>query len=733
MKQLLQSYRSGEIWLADVPAPAVQPHGVVVRTAASVISAGTERMITELAQRSLLGKAVSRPDLVRQVIRKVRVGGFAQTMAKVFAKLNTPIPLGYSCSGVVTQVGSAVRGFSVGDRVACAGSGYATHAELNYVPATLCVRVPAEVSLEEAAFAGVGAVAVNALRLAEVSLGERVAVIGLGLIGLLTGQLLKAAGCGVLGCDIDPVRCRVARELEFDRVAQGAEILTAAATYTGGHGVDATIVTAASSAAEPLVWAGEVCRLRGKVVVVGMVDMRVPRDVYYSRELELRVSRSYGPGRYDPEYEERGRDYPYGYVRWTEQRNMEAFLDAVRRRAVTPLKLAGRTLVIDEAPEAYRLLFEEKQREKRPITVLIEYPWRAAEREAERVIELRPRAVRGEIGVGVIGAGNFARGVLLPRLSRARGVHLVGICSARGASAEEAARRFGFDYAATDVSHLLADDAVQAVLIATRHDSHARLAIEALKAGKHVLVEKPPVISARELEELLQCLEQIGRGPAVYGSPGSPGEGPVFMVGYNRRFSPHAVRVREFFADRSRPLLIAYRVNAGELPADSWIRDPEVGGGRIIGEVCHFVDYCRFVTGAAVTAVAAERPRSTTAQPAVEDSVTVQLLHEDGSVSSVVYCCIGAADLPKERIEIHGEGRSAVTEDFRSTRFHGRSFAPVHGSPDKGHGAELEAFLAAVRGAAAPPMSIEEIANVSRATFAIVDSLQTGQVRRLKG
>ncbi|HIE10943.1 MAG TPA: zinc-binding alcohol dehydrogenase, partial [Kiritimatiellae bacterium] len=373
MKQLLQSYRSGEIWLAEVPVPSVQAHGVVVRTAASIISSGTERMITELARRSLLGKAVSRPDLVRQVIRRVRVEGLGQTLAKVFAKLNTPIPLGYSCSGVVTEVGSAVRTLSVGDRVACAGTGYATHAELNYVPANLCVRLPPKVSFAEGAFAGVGAVAVNALRLAEVEFGERVAVIGLGLIGLLTGQLLKAAGCGVLGCDIDPRRCRMARELGFDRVACGTEIHTASVTYTGGQGLDAVIVTAASQSAEPLVWAGEICRLRGRVVVVGLVQMHVPRDIYYSRELDLRVSRSYGPGRYDPEYEEKGRDYPYGYVRWTEQRNMAAFVEAVRRGQVEPLKLAGRRLAIDEAPEAYRLLFGPAGEGQTPITVVIEY------------------------------------------------------------------------------------------------------------------------------------------------------------------------------------------------------------------------------------------------------------------------------------------------------------------------------------------------------------------------
>lgn len=732
MKQILQSYRSGEIWLADVPVPTAQPHGVVVRTAASVVSAGTERMITELARRSLVGKAISRPDLVRQVIRKVRVEGLAQTMAKVFGKLSTPIPLGYSCSGVVTEVGSGVRGLAVGDRVACAGSGYATHAEFNYVPANLCVRLPPQVGFDEGAFAGIGAVAVNAVRLAEVELGERVAVIGLGLIGLLTGQLLKAAGCGVVGCDINPARCRAARELGFDRVATGAEILTAALTFTGGQGVDAAIVTAASSSDEPLVWAGLVSRLRGRVVVVGMVDMRVPRDVYYARELELKVSRSCGPGRYDPEYEERGRDYPYGYVRWTEQRNMQAFIESVRDGRVTPLKLSLKRLNLDEAPEAYRLLFEGSAREEKPVTVLIEYPWGAAERQEDRAIEIRPRSVRGQIGVGVIGAGNFARGVLLPHLIRLKGVSLVGICSARGVSAEEAARRFGFRYAATDVSRLLSDDSIQVILIATRHESHAQLAVEALMAGKHVLVEKPPAINASQLQELLQCLRRIGRGPAVYGSPGESGAdgAPLYMVGYNRRFSIHAQRVKEFFQERSGPLMINYRINAGELPADSWIRDADIGGGRLVGEVCHFVDYCNFITGSLVVEVSAQQPRSEQATAAVEDSVVIHLRHADGSISGITYCCVGAEDLPKELVEVHAERRSAVTEDFRLTRFYGGDAIPVKGAQDKGHRAELEAFFKAVREGSSPPMSVAEIANVSETTFAVQASLRTGQPQR---
>ena len=735
MKQLLQSYRSGEIWLAEVPVPSVQPHGVVVRTAASIISSGTERMITELARRTLLGKAVSRPDLVRQVIRRVRVEGLGQTLTKVFAKLNTPIPLGYSCSGVVTEVGSAVRTLAVGDRVACAGSGYATHAESNYVPANLCVRLPPEVGFAEGAFAGVGAVAVNALHLAEVQFGERVAVIGLGLIGLLTGQLLKAAGCGVLGCDINPRRCRMARELGFDRVACGAEILTAAVTYTGGQGLDAVIVAAASQSSEPLIWAGEISRVRGRVVVVGMVDMHVPRDIYYSRELDLRVSRSYGPGRYDPEYEERGRDYPYGYVRWTEQRNMAAFVEAIRRGQVNPLKLAGRRLAIDEAPEAYRLLFGPAGEGEKPITVVIEYPGAGIEREEEKIIELRPKRVRGRVGVCVVGAGRFAQGVLLPRLSRMRDIALLGICSARGVSAEEAARRFGFRYAATDFEQLLSDDEVQAVIIATRHDSHARLAIRALKAGKHVLVEKPPVITQEELDELLTCLRGLGVGPAVYGSQGDSEEGkgaPLFMVGYNRRFSIHGRRTKEFFQDRGGPLFINYRVNAGALPADSWIRDPEVGGGRIIGEMCHFVDYCCFVIGSPVVAVQAERLRSTPPQAASDDSVAVIMRHRDGSVSSIMYSCVGSAEVPKERVEIHGEQLSVVTDDFSTTRFFGKEWPPVRGVQDKGHQAELEVFFECLRRGRAAPMSVSEIENVSRSTFAIVESLQSGEVRNPK-
>jgi predicted dehydrogenase/threonine dehydrogenase-like Zn-dependent dehydrogenase len=725
MKQVLQSYRTGELWLADVPAPAPSRGGLLVRTHHSVVSAGTERMIIELAQLSLLGKARARPDLVKKVLAKVKSEGLTATMTKVFAKLDTPIALGYSAAGIVLEGSSG--GISAGDRVACAGAGYATHAEVNYVPHNLCVKVPDGVSLEDAAFTTIGAIAMQGVRQAEVHVGERIVVIGLGLLGLLTVQILRASGCAVFGIDPAPERCTLAKELGADDAIPGDGADAAAASFTRGRGADAVIITAATKSSQPVELAAELCRAKGKVVIVGLVGMEVPRDPFYKKELDLRMSMSYGPGRYDPQYEEGGRDYPLPYVRWTEQRNMESFLDLVARKQVTPGKLVTHRFAIDNALSAYELL-EGKCVPGAPqkyLGILLDYPTEGAATPT-RTVELqstaRAAAQPGIPGIGFIGAGNFAKGVLIPALRRAGGIELVGVCTASGMSATETGKKHGFQYATTDVQQLLGDSKIAAVFIATRHSSHASLATAALRAGKHVFVEKPLCIKAEDLEEYRKAVTSDNpSGSAVRG---------CLMVGYNRRFSAHAAALRSAFAKRQTPLVMTYRVNAGAIPREVWIQDPEIGGGRIVGEACHFVDFCEAVIGSDPVRVSAASISSSDTRIVPEDSVSITINYRDGSLATIQYLAHGAADLPKERIEVCADGMSAITDDFRTTEFFGakaKNIRGIRGKQNKGFDAEIGAFLGVVRAGGDWPIPLASLLRTSDVTFAVLQSLRSGQ------
>ncbi len=713
MKQIIQSYRTGELWLADVPGPALKSGGVVVQTAASLVSAGTERMIVELAKKSLIGKAQARPDLVRKVIDKIRTEGLAPTMTKVFAKLDTPIPLGYSCAGTVVEAGER-SGFRAGDRVACAGAGYATHAEFNFVPRNLCVRLPDRVSFADASYATLGSIALQGVRQADLRLGESVAVIGLGLLGLLTVQLLKASGCRVIGADPSPARCELARRLGADETVDGG-LAEAAASFTDGHGVDAVIVAAATKSNEPIEVAAEACRPKGRVVVVGMVGMDVPRDPFYRKELDLRLSMSYGPGRYDPAYEEGGHDYPYAYVRWTEQRNIGAFVDLVAAGAVTPAALTTHHFAVDDALRAYDLL-EGKTKEPY-LGIVIDYPQPAAPAPPRRLVELpstRPAAA-GKLGVGFIGAGNFAKSVLLPALARQADVVLTGLCTATGMSAVETGKRHGFRFATTSVDELLADAQTQVVFVATQHHTHAGFVLRALEAGKHVFVEKPLCMSPEELDRIEEAVRSL------------PRPGPCLTVGFNRRFSPHARAIRAAFAGRSTPLVVNYRVNAGMAPSDSWVQDPERGGGRVIGEVCHFVDLAEYLVGSEPVAVSASSVRTADRRAVSEDSLVATLCYADGSLATIQYLAHGSAQVPKERGEVCADGVTAVLDNYRATTFHGGGHAAVKGSQDKGFDAEIAALLGAVRGGGEWPIPFDSLSRTTRATFGILESLRDGR------
>ncbi len=688
MKQVEQNYRSGALRVIDAPAPRAGRGSALVASRVSLISAGTEKQIVDLARSSLAGKALARPNLVRQTLRKAKAEGIMPVVRKVFAKLDTPIPLGYSLAGQVVDAGPDA-GVAAGDRVACAGAGIANHAEYNAVPKNLLVRIPDGVSDEDASFVTLGAIALQGVRVANPTLGERVVVTGLGLIGLLTVQLLKANGCRVLGFDPNPQRAALARELGADRaVSEGLE--AAASGFTGGHGADAVIVTASTKSSGPLNQAAEISRMKGRVVVVGMVGMTIDREPFYKRELDLRLSMSYGPGRYDPAYEIEGHDYPLPFVRWTEQRNMEAFLELIAAGRVTPSRLVTHRFPIEEAEQAYKLMDGAEPY----LAILLTY---AEGPEPPRHGVNVARAASGD-GVAFIGFGNYARGVLLPALRKTGGVSLHTVVTATGISAHGAAESFGFARAATDPEEAIGNSEIGIVFIATRHDSHAELAIRALRAGKHVFVEKPLTLTP---EELAAVAEEARAAPGL------------LMVGFNRRFSPLVAEAKAALGARVGPLNMTYRINAGAVPRDSWLHGPQ-GGGRIVGECCHFVDTLAAIAGAPPVFAEGFSPDG------VVDSVAAVLRFADGSVGTILYSSLGDSSVAKERIEIFGAGVVVEIDDFSAIRIsRGGKSKRRSAAQDKGQTDMLRAFLGAIRSGGEAPIGIDDLVAVHRATFAM--------------
>ncbi|HEV7682960.1 MAG TPA: bi-domain-containing oxidoreductase [Pyrinomonadaceae bacterium] len=711
MKQLLQNLRTGEATVAEVPVPVVQPGRVLVRTAASLISAGTERALTELGQKSLLGKARERPELIGKVWEKVKTEGVAQALEGVRDKLAQSHAVGYSAAGIVIECGDNVTEFRPGDHVACAGTDYASHAEVISVPRNLCVRVPELLSFAEAAFGTVGAIALQGVRLAEPALGESVVVIGLGLVGQLTVQLLKANGCRVFGIDIDESRVQLALASGAEAGSVPAEAREKVLAWSRGHGADACIIAAATSSHEPVELAGEISRLKGRVIAVGLVGMNVPRNVYYQRELTLKVSMSYGPGRHDPDYEERGNDYPIAYVRWTEGRNIEAFIDLLATGRIDVKPLITHRFAIAEAAQAYQLISGKSQQNY--LAVMLEYD---SENEVNRRIENRAATNKagpaGRVGVGLIGAGGYAQKVLLPNFKVA-GVEFCSIASASGVSARDVGTKFGFARFLSDAKSVVDDPEANLIVIATRHGSHAELTKLALAAGKHVFVEKPLALNDAELDAVLAA------------AANSEGQ---LLVGFNRRFSPLAVKAKEFFVNRQSPLSLVYRVNAGRIPREHWTQDTNEGGGRIVGEVCHFVDLMQFLTGAPPQKVYAESVAGGQGNVS-EDSVFITLQFADGSNGVIAYLAEGDSSLPKEHIEIFGEGKTFVIEDFRSAKLYagGREKKETLRQQDKGQREQARVACAVVSEGRPAPISLQELEVATRTTFRIRDSLRTGQ------
>lgn len=716
MKQLLQNLKTGEGVVADVPAPVCQRGRVIVRAAASLVSAGTERAFVELGRKGLVGKAKERPDLVRKVVEKVRSEGLLNTLQSVREKLDESHALGYSAAGIVVEVGEGVTEFRAGERVACAGTGYAAHAELLSVPKNLCVRLPDAVDFESAAFATLGAIALQGVRLAEPTLGESVVVIGLGLIGQLAVQLLRANGCRVFGVDLDASRVELAKTLGAgDGCASNEGVKDAVLKWSRGRGADAVLITAATQSDEPVELAGEISRLRGRVVAVGLVGMNVPRQIYFQRELTLRVSMSYGPGRYDPEYEERGHDYPLPYVRWTEGRNLEAFLDLTASGAVRTSPLVTHRFPVEESARAYELISGDAREPY--LGIVINYD---TEREVERSVvnpsskfKVQNSKSAGVVRVGWIGAGDYARHMLLPHFKEA-GAEFSSIATASGVSARDVGTRYGFGRFVSGADEVLSDESINLVVIATRHDTHAALAQRALERGLNVFLEKPLALDDASLDSLVE---------AASNSSG------LLAVGFNRRFSPHARAAKEFFREVRAPLSILYRVNAGRIPRAHWTQDPREGGGRVVGEVCHFVDFMQFMTGAPVERVYAEPVTTSDREAVAEDSVFVTLKFADGSNGTIAYLAEGDRALRKERVEIFGGGRSFVLDDYRAASAYrdGRETTTRLRAQDKGQRDELRALFDALRRGGPAPTTLAELANTTRATFRILDSLRAGR------
>jgi predicted dehydrogenase/threonine dehydrogenase-like Zn-dependent dehydrogenase len=719
VKQILQSLKTGNTEVVDVPAPAARRGQVLVRTSRSLVSVGTERMLVEFGKASYLEKARQQPDKVKMVLDKVRTDGLLPTMETVLNKLDQPLPLGYCNVGVAMEVGEGVSSFTVGDRIVSNGH----HAEVVSVPKNLCALVPDSVPDEEAAFAVIGAIALQGIRLVAPSLGEAVVVTGLGLIGLVTVQLLRAHGCRVLGIDFDESKLSMARQFgaEVVNLARGEDPVAAANAFSRGRGVDAVLITASTKSSEPVHQAALMSRKRGRIVLVGVAGLELSRADFFEKELSFHVSCSYGPGRYDADYEQKGFDYPIGFVRWTEQRNFEAVLDMMSDRRLDVRPLISHRFKIDEAADAYALVGGAAP----SLGILLEYPDARVQPEValrNPTVAVAPtgasaaNTARGaSVAVTFVGAGNYATAVLIPAFKTA-GARLRTVVSQGGVSAVHAGRKFGFEQSTTDTDAVFADDATDAVVVSTRHDSHARLAVQALHAGKHVFVEKPLALTHEQLGDVERAQAAAGAGAAA----------PIVMVGFNRRFAPHVVTVKSLLGAIAEPKVMVMTVNAGAIPASHWTQDELVGGGRIVGEACHFIDLLRHLVGAPITGFDAVSIGAAPGVAVTDDKASITLRFADGSMGTIIYVASGHKSFPKERLEVFAGGAVLQLDNFRMLTGYGwPGFRKQKlWQQDKGQRACAAAFVAAVRDGAASPIPFAELLEVSRVTIDIAEALR---------
>jgi len=724
MKQIAQNYKSGELAVLDVPAPVCRPGGVLVRSLFSLISTGTEMMKVTEAKLSMVGKARARPDQVRKVLDSVAQQGAVATYKKAMNRLDSYTPLGYSLCGVVVEVGVGAEEFTVGQVVAAAGNEYALHAEYNWIPVNLCVPVPKGVSPEHAAFSTVGAIAMHGVRRAEVQLGDTACVIGLGLIGQLAVRLLIAAGVRVVGLDVIEARCRLAEKAGAVLCSSPTEdgvaaVQQALAELTDGRGADHVLLSAGGSSNGPVEAAVKLARDRARVVDIGKTRLDLPWNAYYDKELDVRFSRSYGPGRYDDRYELEGIDYPAGYVRWTERRNLECFLDLIARNDIEVGSLVSDVFPLDRATTVYQ---ELSSGSLDAVGVLLEYPVPtsdAAPPTASRLLagpSSRPAsrtAVRAQLAVGFIGAGNYASSMLLPHLARLDTVSLAHVATTRSLSAVNAQRRFGFATASTNAEAVLGDESLDAIFVVTRHHSHAELVCRALQTGKAVFVEKPLALTSEELERVIEVVNNTGNNR--------------LMVGFNRRFAPMLVQLKSLFGRPGVGSMTRYLVNAGQLDAGSWYCNEELEGSRFIGEGGHFIDTLSWWTESVPAEVYAVRgPES--------DDLHATVRFQNGSVGTISYVTIGNVRYPKETLDAAAGGRTARLDNFRqATVWTGRRKRSTRsrGNQDKGQQHQVAAFVEAVRTSAPMPISLESLVATTRATLAVGRSLASGAPERL--
>lgn len=711
MRQIIQNLKTGKLELIEVPIPLCGTGEVLVENKNSLVSVGTEKLMIDLAKKSLLGKAKARPDLVKQVINKIKTDGLVEAYKQAMARLKEPIPLGYSSAGIIKKVGKNITDFSVGDRVACIGSGYASHAEVISVPQNMCVKIPEGVSFEEASFVALGAIALHAVRMSGAKIGEKITVIGLGLLGQIAVQILKAVGCRVLGADVDSQKIRLARELGADMASTPAELVEKAKSFSDGKGVDSVIIFAATQSNQPIEQAAEIARERAKIIAPGMIGLDLPRKIFYEKELELVVSRSWGPGVYDEQYEKKGIDYPISYVRWTAKRNMEAFLNLVREKEINLLPLITHRYKIEDVLSAYQTVLIGKESY---IGVVIDYPERKEKFVKKIILKERELEVPKEkVNIGLVGAGLFVKGTLLPILRDVKDIRFGGLAVAAGYSAEEMAKNFGFDYLTTDYKKILEDKDINAVIIATPHHLHSKFIIEALKSNKDVFCEKPLCINEEQLKEVIE----------VYCSSRNR-----LMIGYNRRFSPFSQFIKKEFEEES-PIIVNCRVNVGSIPKESWVHNPEIGGGNIIGEVCHFIDLIQYFANSLAKEVSAYSISSPREDVSGEDNIVVNIRLENSSVANIVYTTIGNKSYPRERIEIFGGGKVGLINNFKEAEVYkwGRKQRKKSFGIDRGHKNEYETFFKCLKEAKEMPVNFKEYIATTLTTFKILESLRGGK------
>lgn len=714
MKQVIQNFKTGDLYVDEVPVPSLSNKMVFIENKFSLISAGTERGTVKVGKASIIGKAKQRPDLVAQVVQNIRKEGLGATLDKVKTKLDSLKALGYSTAGVVKASMDSNNFFKPGDRVACAGQDYASHADFVSIPQNLVAKIPDTVSFEEASFTTLGAIALQGVRQAEPRIAENVCVIGLGLLGQLTCQLLKANGCNVVGIDLSEHLVALANETKAAEAynRNDTNLLANIENLTNGYGFDSIIITAATASNDPIELSAEIARKKAKIVVVGAVKMDIPRDPhFYRKELDLRISTSYGPGRYDVSYEEGGHDYPYGYVRWTEQRNMEAFLQLIAQGYIHLKPLITHIFKIEEAEKAYDIVLGKV--EEPHIGILLKY---SASLENEKSFVQIKANVPKEINIGFIGAGSFAQSYLIPNIKEHKNASLEAVVTSKGITSKNVAEKFGFSKSSTSPTDVLEDKNINTVFIATPHNTHAALVAKALDHEKHVFVEKPIAIQPEELTLVKEAYKKSQS---------------LLMVGFNRRFSPVAQEIKKAFHNLKEPMVMNFRVNAGFLPKDHWSQIKEIGGGRIIGEVCHFIDLMQYFTDSIPVTVFADCIDSFNSEKVNADNIAIVIKFKNGSVGNLVYLGNGDKTLPKEYLEIFGGGVVGVIDDFKSGKIYKNNKVKPLKFSGKGHKQEVKAFLDAINLGKESPISFESIYLTTLTTFKIIDSITTGLPQKI--